>query len=100
VLEEVLPQVDQILVMTVNPGFGGQHFLYTTLPKVKRLRQMIDEINPACDLQLDGGIDPETGPFGVAAGANVLVAGTAVFGDRQGVTAAMNRLRGCLQPAA
>ena len=100
VLEEVLPQVDQVLVMTVNPGFGGQHFLHTTLPKVRRVREMIDAINPACDLELDGGIDQETGPFGVAAGANVLVAGTAVFGDKQGVTAAMNKLRGCVQPAA
>jgi ribulose-phosphate 3-epimerase len=100
VLEEVLPQVDQVLVMTVNPGFGGQHFLHTTLPKVRRVREMIDAINSACDLELDGGIDSETGPFGVAAGANVLVAGTAVFGDKQGVTAAMNKLRGCLQPAA
>ena len=100
VLEEVLPQVDQVLVMTVNPGFGGQHFLHTTLPKVRRVREMIDAMNPACDLELDGGIDPETGPFGVAAGANVLVAGTAVFGDRQGVTAAMDKLRGCLEPAA
>ena len=100
VLEEVLPQVDQVLVMTVNPGFGGQHFLHTTLPKVRRVREMIDAINPACDLELDGGIDQETGPFGVAAGANVLVAGTAVFGDKQGVTAAMNKLRGCLEPAA
>ena len=100
VLEEVLPQVDQILVMTVNPGFGGQHFLHATLPKVKRVRQMIDEINPACDLELDGGIDSETASLGVAAGANVLVAGTAVFGDRQGVTAAMNKLRGCLKLAA
>src|SRR6476620_1526140 len=88
VLEEVLLQVDQILVMTVDPGFGGQHFLHTTLPKVKRVRQMIDEINPACELELDGGIDQETAPFGVAAGASVLVAGTAVFGDKQGVTAA------------
>jgi ribulose-phosphate 3-epimerase len=100
VLEEVLTLVDQILVMTVNPGFGGQHFLHTTLSKVQRVRQMIDEINPACDLELDGGIDAETAPLGVAAGANVLVAGTAVFGDRQGVTAAMNKLRGCLEPAA
>src|SRR5947207_16008314 len=69
VLEEVLPQVDQVLVMTVNPGFGGKHFLYTTLPKVKRVRQMIDGMNPACDLELDGGIDPETAAMGVAAGA-------------------------------
>jgi ribulose-phosphate 3-epimerase len=100
VLEEVLPQLDQVLVMTVNPGFGGQHFLHTTLPKIKRVRQMIDAISPTCDLELDGGIDPETAPLGVAAGANVLVAGTAVFGDRQGVTAAINKLRDCLEPAA
>src|SRR6201982_1996970 len=65
VLEEVLPLVDQILVMTVNPGFGGQHFLYTALSKVKRVRQMIDEVNPACDLELDGGIDPETATLAV-----------------------------------
>ena len=100
VLEEVLAQVDQVLVMTVNPGFGGQHFLYTTLSKVKRVRQMIDSINPECDLELDGGIDPETAAMGVAAGANVLVAGTAVFGDRQGVTAGMSKLRGRLESAA
>jgi ribulose-phosphate 3-epimerase len=96
VLEEILTQVDQVLVMTVNPGFGGQHFLHTTLPKVKLLRQMIDEMNPTCDLELDGGIDSETASFGVEAGANVLVAGTAVFGDTQGVTAAINKLRGVL----
>ena len=100
VLEEVLPQIDQILVMTVNPGFGGQHFLRTTLPKIKRVRQMIDEINPACELELDGGIDSETAPLGVAAGANVLVAGTAVFDRQGGVTAAMNKLRASLEPAA
>jgi ribulose-phosphate 3-epimerase len=99
-LEEVLRQVDQVLVMTVDPGFGGQNFLHTTLPKVKRLRQMIDVINPICDLELDGGIDSETAAFGVEAGANVLVAGTAVFDDTQGVAAAMNRLRGCFEPAA
>ena len=100
VLEEVLSQIDQVLVMTVNPGFGGQHFLNITLPKVRRVRQMIDAMNPACELELDGGVNLETAPFGVAAGANVLVAGTAVFGDTQGLTAAMNKLRGCLEPAA
>ena len=100
VLEEVLPQIDQVLVMTVNPGFGGQHFINITLPKVRRVRQMIDAMNPACELELDGGINLETAALGVAAGANVLVAGTAVFGDRQGVTAAMNNLRSCLKPAA
>ena len=92
--------LNQVLVMTVIPGFGGQRFPHATLPKVKRVRQMLDEVNPACNLELDGGIDPETARLGVAAGANVLVAGTAVFGDTQGVTAAMNKLRGCLEPAA
>jgi ribulose-phosphate 3-epimerase len=100
VLEEVLPQIDQVLVMTVDPGFGGQHFLHATLAKVKRVRQMIDVVNPACDLELDGGIDAKTAPLGVSAGANVLVAGTSVFGDTQGVTAAMNKLRGSLELAA
>jgi ribulose-phosphate 3-epimerase len=100
VLEEVLPLIDQVLVMTVNPGFGGQHFHHTTLAKIKRVRQMIDAVNPACDLEVDGGIDPETAPFGVAAGANVLVARTAVFSDEQGVTAAMNKLRDRLDHAA
>ena len=100
VLEEVLSQIDQVLVMTVNPGFGGQHFLNITLPKVRRVRQMIDAMNPACELELDGGVNLETAPFGVAAGANVLVAGTAVFGDQQGLTAAMKKLRDCLKLAA
>src|SRR5271156_5458824 len=53
VLEEVLPEVDLVLVMTVNPGFGHQHFLHTVLPKVRRVRQMIEQINPACELELD-----------------------------------------------
>ena len=62
--------------MTVNPGFGHQHFLASTLAKIRRVRHMIKEINPACDLEVDGGIDEETVPLAVAAGANVLVAGT------------------------
>jgi len=93
VLEEILPDVDLVLVMTVNPGFGHQHFLHTTLPKVRRVRQMIEETNPGCELELDGGIDAETAPLGVAAGANVLVAGSAIFGADDGVVAAMKRLR-------
>src|SRR5437773_5251597 len=93
VLEEILPDVDQILVMTVNPGFGHQPFLHTTLPKIRRVRQMINEIRPGCDLEVDGGIDATTAPLVVRAGANVLVAGSAVFGADEGVIAAMNRLR-------
>lgn len=93
VIEEILPDAGQVLVMTVNPGFGHQCFLRSTLPKIGRVRQMIEQINPACDLEVDGGIDEETAPLAVAAGANVLVAGTAIFGDSQGVAAAMKRLR-------
>ena len=93
VLEEILPDIDQVLLMTVNPGFGHQHFLSTTLPKIRRIRQMIEQIKPGYDLEVDGGIDAETAPAAAAAGANVLVAGTAVFDEREGVTAAMNRLQ-------
>jgi len=93
VLEEILQDVDQVLVMTVNPGFGHQRFIHTTLPKIQRVRQMIDEINQDCDLGVDGGIDVTTAPLVVDAGANVLVAGSAIFGKGEGVIAAMNRLR-------
>jgi ribulose-phosphate 3-epimerase len=93
VLEEILQEIDQVLVMTVNPGFGHQHFLRTTLPKIRRVGQMIGQINPACDLEVDGGIDATTARLAVDAGANVLVAGTAIFDDRDGIAAAMKRLR-------
>jgi ribulose-phosphate 3-epimerase len=93
VLEEILRDLDQVLVMTVNPGFGHQRFIDTTLPKIRRVRKMIDEMKPDCDLEVDGGIDPTTAPLVVNAGANVLVAGSAIFGEREGVIAAMNRLR-------
>ena len=93
VLEEILQDVDQVLVMTVNPGFGHQHFIHTTLPKIRRVHRMIKEIKPGCDLEVDGGIDATTAPLAVDAGANVLVAGSAVFGEGEGVAAAMKRLR-------
>jgi ribulose-phosphate 3-epimerase len=93
VLEEILQDVHQVLVMTVNPGFGHQHFLHTTLPKIRRVRAMIDRIKPECDLEVDGGIDPTSAPLAVDAGANVLVAGSSVFGSSGGVADAMKRLR-------
>ena len=96
VLEEILPDVEQVLVMTVNPGFGHQHFLSTTLPKIRRVRQMIDQMKSGCDVEVDGGIDADTAPLAVAAGANILVAGTAIFGQSEGVTAAMTRLRAAI----
>jgi ribulose-phosphate 3-epimerase len=93
VLEEILLDVDSVLVMTVNPGFGHQPFLREILPKIRRVRQMIEQTNPGCELELDGGIDAATAPLGVAAGANVLVAGSAIFHDEAGVAAAMKRLQ-------
>ena len=96
-LEEIMQDIDQVLVMTVNPGFGHQHFLHTTLPKIGRARRMIDRIKPGCDLEVDGGVDVATAPLAVAAGANVLVAGSAIFNDEEGVTDAMKRLRAAAQ---
>ena len=93
VLEEIIQDLDQVLVMTVSPGFGHQHFLHTTLPKIGRARRMIDRIKPGCDLEVDGGVDVATAPLAVAAGANVLVAGSAIFNDGEGVADAMKRLR-------
>ena len=97
VLEEIIQDLDQVLVMTVSPGFGHQHFLHTTLPKIGRARRMIDRIKPGCDLEVDGGVDVATAPLAVAAGANVLVAGSAIFNDDEGVTDAMKRLRAAAQ---
>jgi ribulose-phosphate 3-epimerase len=97
VLEEVMQDVEQVLVMTVDPGFGHQHFLPSTLQKIRRVRQMIEQMNPGRDLEVDGGIDAKTAPLAVGAGANVLVAGTAIFGEREKVGAAMARLRAGVQ---
>ena len=92
-LEEILPDLDQVLVMTVNPGFGHQHFLQSTLPKIRQVSQMIEQIKPECDLEVDGGIDEATAPLAVEAGANVLVAGTSVFAANKSVADAMEGLR-------
>src|SRR5262249_31490934 len=100
VLEEILPDVDQVLVMTVNPGFGHQHFIHSTLPKIRRVRHMIDEVKPECELEVDGGIDEATAALTVAAGANVLVAGSSIFGADIGVCAAMHRLRNAINCGA
>src|SRR5579872_7278032 len=100
VLEEILPDLDQVLVMTVNPGFGHQHFIQSTLPKIRRVSQMIQQIKPNCELEVDGGIDETTAPTVVAAGANVLVAGTSVFGNEKSVAAAMESLRNAVTQVA
>ena len=75
-----LEQLDMVLVMTVEPGFGGQKFMADMMPKVRQLRAEIEKRNSACLLEVDGGVDANTAPIVKAAGANVLVAGSAVFG--------------------
>ena len=88
-----IEKVDMVLVMTVEPGFGGQKFMAHMMPKVKQLREMIDEKNPACHLEVDGGVDLITGEVCKENGANVLVAGSAFFGsaDRPGFAKAIEK---------
>lgn len=92
-VREILPYVEQVLVMTVNPGFGGQQYIPTMTDKVARLAAMIKAAGLNVDIEVDGGIDGETAPAVVAAGATVLVAGTAVFQHPDGVAAGIAALR-------
>ena len=88
-----LDKIDMVLVMTVEPGFGGQKFMADMMPKVKELRAMIDEINRSCYLEVDGGVDPTTCAVCKENGANVLVAGSAFYGakDRKAVVEAIEK---------
>ena len=92
-LEDILGDVDSVLVMTVNPGFGGQEFIAETLPKIARVRQMMVRRGLERDIEVDGGIGVATAPLVVKAGANLLVAGDSIFGSKEGVTAAIHRMR-------
>ena len=92
-IEEILHDVDMVLLMTVNPGFGGQQFISTVLPKISRLRRMLDLAGLRTDIQVDGGINAETARQVVGAGATVLVAGSYVYGAAD-VKAAVKSLRG------
>ena len=92
-IEEVLAEVDLALIMSVDPGFGGQEFIEDVLPKVRRLRRLLDERELAVEIEIDGGITPETAPRCVEAGVRVLVAGTAIFNKKGSVADNMARLR-------
>lgn len=92
-LEEILPDVDLVLIMSVNPGFGGQSYIPASTPKIARLRRMLDEIGSTADLEVDGGVNPATIAEVVAAGANVLVAGSAIFNRRASVAENVKELR-------
>jgi ribulose-phosphate 3-epimerase len=98
VLDEVMQDVEQVLVMTVSPGFGHQQFLRSMLPKIRRARNMIDQMQLNCALEVDGGIDPTTAPLAVAAGADVLVAGSEIFDADEGIAVATQSLRAASTP--
>jgi ribulose-phosphate 3-epimerase len=93
-LEDILGDVDHVLVMTVNPGFGGQRFIESTLTKIARVRQMMNERGLGRDIEVDGGIGTATAPLVVKAGANLLVAGASVFAGKESVAEAVRHLRG------
>jgi len=92
-LEEILPFVDLVLVMSVNPGWGGQSYIEEMTDKIIRLRKILDERESKAELEVDGGINAEIAPRVVKAGANVLVAGAAVFSNNDGVEKAIQRIR-------
>jgi ribulose-phosphate 3-epimerase len=93
---EILPEIDLLLVMTVNPGYGGQSFIDSTLDKIAILREELDKKALAAELEVDGGINAEVAPRVVKAGARVLVAGAAVFNSRKTVAQAISELRASL----
>lgn len=92
-LIDLMHMLDQIIVMTVNPGFGGQKFLPETMPKIARLRAMISDGQHPIDLEVDGGINPQTALTTVQAGANVLIAGSDIFSNPKSIAASMDDLK-------
>lgn len=96
-LDEILPSLDLALLMSVNPGFGGQQFIESTIGKIARLRRKLDELGLAAELEVDGGITAEIAPRVAQAGARVLVAGAAVFNKRESVSQAIARIRESLR---
>lgn len=99
-LEEILPEVDLVLIMSVNPGFGGQRFIPGALRKVRSLARMMEEQKASWEIEIDGGINVETGPLVVEAGAQVLVAGSAIFNKAASVAENLQALRRTVQRAA
>ena len=93
VLQDVLSLLDLVLIMTVNPGFGGQDFIPEMLPKISNMRQVLTKRGLSCDIEVDGGIHEKTIPQVVKAGANLLVAGSAVYNQKESVAEALKRLR-------
>jgi ribulose-phosphate 3-epimerase len=92
-VEEFLPHVDLVLIMSVNPGFGGQSFIPETLPRIANMRKILDDRGLSAELEVDGGINADNAPDIVEAGANVLVAGNSIFRAEEGISQAIQRLR-------
>jgi ribulose-phosphate 3-epimerase len=92
-IEEFMPHVDLVLIMSVNPGFGGQSFIPATLPRIANMRKILDDRKLSAELEVDGGITADNAPDIVKAGANVLVAGNSVFRAKEGISQAIRRLR-------
>ena len=95
-IEEVLPMLDMVLLMTVNPGFGGQKFITEVMPKLRKLKAILEENKLDVDIQVDGGVTSETAPEVVSAGANILVAGSAIFG-KPDIKIAVEAIRNSIQ---
>jgi ribulose-phosphate 3-epimerase len=96
-VDEVLPALDLVLLMSVNPGFGGQQFIEGTVGKIARLRRRLDELGLSAELEVDGGINADIAPRVAKAGARVLVAGAAVFNKKESVSQALGRIRKSLR---
>jgi len=92
-VEEFIPHVDLVLIMSVNPGFGGQSFIPETLLRIANMRKMLDDRKLSAELEVDGGITADNAPDIVKAGANVLVAGNSIFRAEEGISRAIRRLR-------
>ncbi|MFI8574727.1 ribulose-phosphate 3-epimerase [Rossellomorea aquimaris] len=91
-IKPILPDVDMVLLMTVNPGFGGQSFIPSVVPKIKQIREWANEVNPELEIEVDGGINPETAAICAEAGADVFVAGSAIY-NRSDRGAAIEELK-------
>jgi ribulose-phosphate 3-epimerase len=96
-VREIVPFVDLVLVMSVNPGFGGQRFIETSTSKLRRMRRLQEELNPTCDLQVDGGINAHNINDVVRSGANVIVVGSSVYNSEAAPAENLARLRGAIE---
>ena len=92
-VREILPFIDMVLLMSVNPGFGGQRFIETTTSKLRRMSRLRNELNPVCTIQVDGGINETTIQDAIKAGADILVVGSSVYNKRGTVTENLATLR-------